>query len=65
VSPLASRALVVLGVSSYSLYLLHVPVELILSHAFATLHESRWFHALIVSPIAIAAALLSHAFTPS
>jgi peptidoglycan/LPS O-acetylase OafA/YrhL len=59
---LASRVLVAVGVSSYSLYLLHVPVELILSRAFAGLDESRWFHPVVVAPVAIAAALLARAF---
>jgi peptidoglycan/LPS O-acetylase OafA/YrhL len=58
---LASRPVVALGACSYSLYLLHVPVERILSHAFATLREEHWFHAAIVAPVALAAALLSHA----
>ena len=59
---LASGALVALGVSSYSLYLLHVPVELILSRALAAWEKSPWFHPLVVAPVAIAAALLAHAF---
>jgi len=61
--PLLARGpIVALGACSYSLYLLHVPIDLILSHAFATSAESPWFHAAIVLPIAIGAALLSRAW---
>jgi peptidoglycan/LPS O-acetylase OafA/YrhL len=59
---LAGGPIVALGACSYSLYLLHVPIDLILSHAFGTLREAPWFHAAIVLPIAIAAALLSRAW---
>jgi peptidoglycan/LPS O-acetylase OafA/YrhL len=61
--PLLARGpIVALGACSYSLYLLHVPIDLILSHAFGTFRESPWFHAGIVLPIAIGAALLSRAW---
>lgn len=58
---LAARPFALLGGCSYSLYLLHVPVELVLSRAFGALGESGWFRALVVLPLAIGAALLSRA----
>lgn len=59
---LATPLLAELGVCSYSLYLLHLPVKLILSHLFGQLSEQPWFPFIVLFPAAVGAALLSRRY---
>jgi peptidoglycan/LPS O-acetylase OafA/YrhL len=58
----ATPLLAGLGLCSYSLYLLHVPVRLLFVHFFAGLGEHLWFLALVVFPTAIGAAILARVY---
>jgi peptidoglycan/LPS O-acetylase OafA/YrhL len=59
---LATPALVGLGVCSYSLYLLHVPVQLLFAYFLGHLSKQLWFIALVVFPAAIGAAVVTRAY---
>lgn len=62
VAVFAMPLLVSLGVCSYSLYLLHLPVKLVLSHLFAQWSGQPWFPFVVLFPAAVAAALLSQRY---
>ena len=51
-----------LGVCSYSLYLLHLPVKMVLSHLFGHLSSQLWFVILVLFPAAVGSALLSRRY---
>lgn len=59
---LATPLLAELGICSYSLYLLHLPVKLILSHLFGELSGEPWFPFIVLFPSAVGAAVLSRRY---
>lgn len=61
-SLLATPLLVGVGVCSYSLYLLHVPVKLVLSHLFGQLSGQPWFVIAVLFPAAIGTAVVSRRY---
>jgi peptidoglycan/LPS O-acetylase OafA/YrhL len=58
----ATPLLAGLGVCSYSLYLLHLPVKMVLSHLFGQLSGQLWFVILVLFPAAVGAAFLSRRY---
>jgi peptidoglycan/LPS O-acetylase OafA/YrhL len=56
---LLNPALVLIGMCSYSLYLLHVPVQLLFLRFLPALSEHLWFTVLVMSPVAVAAAVIT------
>lgn len=59
---ITNRALVGIGVCSYSLYLLHLPVLLLFQHFFPYLSNDLWFMILVIFPASIGAAVITRVF---
>jgi peptidoglycan/LPS O-acetylase OafA/YrhL len=59
---LAIPVLAGIGLCSYSLYLFHVPVQLLFAFCFGQLSEQLWFFAMLVFPTAIGTAVIIRAY---
>jgi peptidoglycan/LPS O-acetylase OafA/YrhL len=57
---LSLKPLVAIGACSYSLYLLHVPVQLLFSALSKELHGQAWFQLTVELPVALSVAVLAY-----